>query len=159
MDRPSPARSGEALYDVVSCSLVLNFVPSPEGRGQTPRGRRRLVLRLTPFPLRASLAAGRMLEHIRSFLHPAEDNARTAYLFMVLPTPCIGNSRYTSEDHWRGLMRSIGFEQVRERLNKKGKGVAYWLYRRVTPEGPTAPYEKKALLDASGGRNNFAVVL
>jgi hypothetical protein len=36
MDRPSPAQSGEALYDVVSCSLVLNFVPSPEGRGQTP---------------------------------------------------------------------------------------------------------------------------
>lgn len=39
MDRPSPAQSGEALYDVVSCSLVLNFVPSPEGRGQSADSR------------------------------------------------------------------------------------------------------------------------
>lgn len=100
-----------------------------------------------------------MLEHIKSFLHPAGDASKPAYLFMVLPTPCIVNSRYTSDTHWRELMRSVGFEQVRERLNKKGKGVAYWLYRRAAPEGPTMPYEKKVVLDPSGGRNNFAVVL
>lgn len=107
-----------------------------------------------------SRPSGKMLEHIKAFLpDPSTSSSAPSYLFFVLPTPCVVNSRYTSEDHWRGLMLAVGFEQVKERLNKKGKGVAYWLYKRVEPKGEKPVFGKKTILDPSAGRNNFAVVL
>ncbi|CED83849.1 25S rRNA (adenine(2142)-N(1))-methyltransferase, Bmt2 [Phaffia rhodozyma] len=133
MDRPAPTNP-DGLFDVVSCSLVLNFVPEPKGRGN-------------------------MLLHTRSFLHPPSPSSPASYLFLVLPAPCVFNSRYMTSSHLIGLMKSIGYDLVRERA-KNEKGVGYWLWKTGAADGGVGGWEKKTLLAGDkGGRNNFSVLL
>ena len=118
------------------------------------------------------LASGRMLLHTQSFLSPPSPpsnptppatSSSPSYLFLVLPTPCILNSRFLTPSHLEGLMLSIGYKQVRSRW-KGEKGVAYWLYERVEPvpgdggEGEGG-WGKKRVLRGKGGCNNFAIAL
>ncbi|CAK5279487.1 unnamed protein product [Mycena citricolor] len=113
-------------WDVLSLSLVLNFVSDAKDRG-------------------------RMLRLAWSFL------VEGGSLFLALPLPCVANSRYVDSQYLTGLMECIGFSQQRERSRAGGKMI-YLLYRKQSPVGHTAPYEKKSIL-RSGNRNNFCILL
>ncbi|KAK6507023.1 hypothetical protein TWF481_005477 [Arthrobotrys musiformis] len=142
MTFPLP-RSVDEGYDIISCSLVLNYVPTPSGRGD-------------------------MLRHITSFMEQAlerrrkrpvsEDNNWTntfPAVFLVLPAPCVTNSRYLTEDRLQEIMSSLGYEMLKRKLSPK---LVYYLWKFVGG-GSSHPKFKKTELLPGGKRNNFAIVL
>jgi 25S rRNA (adenine2142-N1)-methyltransferase len=79
-------------------------------------------------------------------------------MFLVLPLPCVRNSRYLSNELLVDLMRTVGFELVQERWKEGGK-VGYWLWawRESSPHGKL--FSKKQVVHEGSKRNNFAIVL
>ncbi|EJF62440.1 nucleolus protein [Dichomitus squalens] len=99
---------------------------------------------------------GRMLKLAHNMLRPS------GLLFVALPLPCIMNSRYTTAEHYEGLMYAIGFEKLLSRWKDGGK-MAYWLFRR-SRLSTSATYQKHALYEKktvfrTGDRNNFVILL
>ncbi|KAF8717809.1 hypothetical protein RHS02_09265, partial [Rhizoctonia solani] len=91
-------------WDVVSLSLVVNFVPDAKDRGK-------------------------MLSIAHDILRPPCSQANGGFLFLVLPTPCVANSRYMTSDHLVSVCAQLGFTLIRDRCKPGGK-VAYWLFAR-----------------------------
>jgi 25S rRNA (adenine2142-N1)-methyltransferase len=111
---------------VISLSLVLNFVPTPQGRYD-------MLLRTTQF-LRIS------------------DHSIFPALFVVLPLPCVENSRYVTREHFLDIMSSLGYTVSQ---SKESKRIAYWLFHW---NGTVKEKEwKKKVIKEGGGRNNFAI--
>lgn len=138
MERPLPKDSSEK-FDIISLSLVLNFVPDAVGRGE-------------------------MLERTLKFLRSPsfddlDENLTASFpsLFLVLPVSCVTNSRYLDEARLEAIMRSLGYAKVHQKLTKK---LAYYLWK-ATDLGPRKWMEsfKKVEIRAGKIRNNFAVVL
>lgn len=129
MERPLPAGENEK-FDVVSCSLVLNFVPTPKERGE-------------------------MLRRITRFLR--EPELTNSCLFLVLPLPCVANSRYFDKDLLLRTMTTLGFDQTKYYEAKK---VAYWLFDWKGEGAMKKPKPvKKKELYSGASRNNFYVEL
>ncbi|KAG7859212.1 hypothetical protein KL939_002112 [Ogataea angusta] len=105
MERPLP-KSADEQFDLISCSLVVNFVPDPCLRGQ-------------------------MMHRITQFLKPY---SQKPYLFFVLPLPCVINSRYFDNDRLSELMRALGFECIRHHESHKLAYYLYQWERRVSDE-------------------------
>ena len=101
-----------------------------------------------------------MLRVARSFLQP-----RTGLLYLVLPAPCIENSRYLNRDRLSHIFTAVGLVTVKERMKPGGK-LAYFLLRR-TDEGqtgmlyPAPPREliTRVSLREGASRNNFSILL
>ncbi|KAF3986703.1 hypothetical protein FT663_02585 [Candidozyma haemuli var. vulneris] len=129
MERPLP-ESDRERFNVISCSLVLNFVPSAEQRGQ-------MLRRMTQF-----------------LLSPVEGNPSS--VFMVLPLPCVSNSRYMSRELFLDIMERVGFSQVKYHEANK---VAYWLFDWSGKRKVVAKKEKKREILSGSTRNNFYVAL
>ncbi|KAH9079230.1 nucleolus protein [Lactarius deliciosus] len=122
-----PGQHREA-WDIISLSLVLNFVPDGEDRG-------------------------RMLVQAHSMLRLG------GLCFLALPLPCVNNSRYTTMEHMKELMDTIGFHQLEERWRLGGK-MAYWLYQKKTPqEGCHGERFSKKKVLRQGNRNNFHILV
>lgn len=135
MIRPLPT-SDEERFDVLSLSLVLNFVPSPAGRGE--------MLERTCFFLTSSVNA--QFGYDDSF--PS--------LFLVLPAACTTNSRFMNEERLALLMASLGYAlRQRKQTNK----LVYYLWTlRDEPEPLRQRFEKKEV-NSGRSRNNFCIVL
>ena len=141
MARPVPQLGGDLKrtgFDVISLSLVLNFVPDPAARGA-------------------------MLRRAAEFLRSGESGGRTQGvqqvfpgLFVVLPAPCIQNSRYLDEERLQALMGSLGFTCLFEKATVK---LAYYYFRYEHPSKPPHIAFPKKVLRSGGTRNNFAIVL
>ncbi|WVR09176.1 hypothetical protein IAU60_006238 [Kwoniella sp. DSM 27419] len=131
-ERPLPT-SEEERFDLISCSLVLNFVNSPAERG-------------------------RMLSLIHSQLRPST----SSLLYLVLPLPCLTNSRYLSVKSFAELMTTIGFRLEKEKWRQGGK-VGYWLWSWQIPpqqsETARTRWGRKVIETDGPKRNNFAVIL
>jgi len=137
MQRPLP-RDGSERFDVLSLSLVLNFVPNAEGRGE-------------------------MLRRTTQFLHSPEQYLSTPSLarsfpslFLVLPAPCVANSRYLDEERLSTIMTSLGYTKAASKTTQR---LVYYLWTK----GPDSPshgerFGKKELRPGSF-RNNFAIIL
>ncbi|KAF1915347.1 putative methyltransferase-domain-containing protein [Ampelomyces quisqualis] len=133
MERRLPA-SDEERFDIISLSLVLNYVPDATGRGD-------------------------MLRRITKFLRPIKgENEVTPtigpFLFLVLPLPCVDNSRYLDEPLLLQIMSNLGFTK---QYNKKSLKLCYYLFTwngKVT----TRKSGKKKLRDKPA-MNNFSIVL
>lgn len=127
MERPIPDEKDK--YQLVSCSLVLNFVPTPKERGE-------------------------MLRRITKFLKEPR-NQEPSSLFLVLPLPCIANSRYFDKSLLSRIMASLGFAEVEYYEAKK---IAYWLFdwKGKSAMAKMQPYKKKELYGGAT-RNNFYV--
>ncbi|GBE82446.1 25S rRNA adenine-N(1) methyltransferase [Sparassis crispa] len=124
-------KAHHARWDVISLSLVLNFVPDAKDRGQ-------------------------MLRLAHSMLRP------DGFLFLVLPLPCLLNSRYLTPEHFHGLVNAIGLAIVYTRWKEGGK-MAYWLLRKSSSNAAERrpdceAYQKKTVL-RQGKRNNFVILL
>lgn len=116
-------------WDVLSLSLVVNFVPEPRDRG-------------------------RMLCLAHNFLR------ESGLLFLVLPLPCVENSRYLTLEHLGSLMTAIGFREVEKKWKQGGK-MAYWLYRKVERHlhSDFSPFRKRCVCRQGSSRNNFVILL
>ncbi|KAK3322330.1 putative methyltransferase-domain-containing protein [Apodospora peruviana] len=137
MQRPLPADDSER-FDIVSLSLVLNFVPEPKGRGE-------MLLRTTQFL------------HLPE-RYPGSSSPSSCFpsLFLVLPAPCVTNSRYLDEDKLQSIMASIGYQKTASKTTQR---LVYYIWKKISacPE-VVKPFPKKELRPG-GFRNNFAVTL
>ena len=130
-------------WDVISLSLVLNFVPDARERGRMLRLAHRL---LKPEGLLFIVVSS--CHHVLSLTHSPHQ----------LPLPCVVNSRYLTIEHWRSLLKAVGFDMVKERWKPAGK-VGYWLFRKHLKEMDIREFEKKVVLRDGSGRNNFCILL
>jgi len=133
MDLTVPCAEGER-YHIISLSLVLNFVPDANGRGA-------------------------MLQRIPEFLvTDSSEGVSRIYpcLFLVLPLPCVANSRYLTEGRLEEMMTSLGFTSIRVKRTAK---LYYSLWRYECREGGTDVTFTKEELRSGASRNNFAIVL
>ncbi|KAK0512992.1 hypothetical protein JMJ35_005009 [Cladonia borealis] len=136
MQSPRPENQGEQGYDLVSLSLVVNFVGDPTQRGD-------------------------MLRRVGSFLRPytggPDELAECApALFLVLPAPCVTNSRYLDEGRLESIMESIGYRRAKRKLSSK---LIYYLWKYEPQDSDMPRVFKKEQLRSGGSRNNFAIVL
>ena len=157
-------------WDMLSLSLVLNFVPNASDRGNKQPFMIRGHAHINVFP------GGRMLQMAHDMLVDSGllflVVSRTLFMRMMvssfstytqLPLPCVENSRYLTFDHLDTLMRAIGFAQLRSEWRKNGK-MAYWLYRKTESCDSSPPpvsveqLQKKVVL-RQGNRNNFCILL
>lgn len=142
MERPLPENDYER-FDIISLSLVLNFVPEAGGRGD-------------------------MLLRTLEFLHPPSrfrDGTNAGLkphfpsLFLVLPAPCVSNSRYLDEEKLNAIMSSLGYQVTASKTTQK---LVYYLWTRHVDSPPLlrtgASFTKKELRSGAS-RNNFAIVL
>lgn len=126
MERPLPQSSCDK-FDLISCSLVLNFVPTAKDRGE-------------------------MLKRTTLFLEPPSTESRSS-LFLVLPLPCVSNSRYFNRKVLSEIMTGLGFEQVQYYEAKK---VAYWLFDWKKPMNNLG-VRAKTEVNPGKKRNNFYI--
>ncbi|KAF8472465.1 putative methyltransferase-domain-containing protein [Kalaharituber pfeilii] len=135
MKRPLPTNT-EEKFDIISLSLVLNYVPTPTQRGE-------MLLRTTAFLQRRTYHDPSL-----SILFPS--------LFLVLPAPCITNSRYLNEQRLEEIMNSLGYSKCRQKLSTK---LLYQLWVLRNQPCPNVVKFKKEEVNKGQNRNNFAIVL
>ncbi|KAL5604681.1 hypothetical protein BROUX41_001968 [Berkeleyomyces rouxiae] len=136
MERPLPTSNADR-FDVLSLSLVVNFVPD-------------------------AIVRGNMLRRTLSFLRqPSVDCEATCkgalpVLFLVLPRSCVDNSRYFTNQRLAEIMASLGLSVLHE---KKTNKLIYQLWQRtsLTPT-PNAVFRKQEL-NPGATRNNFTIIL
>jgi len=136
MQRPIPT-TDEERFDIISLSLVLNYVPDPALRGQM------LV---------------RTLQFLRQPEVPVTQTARGVLpsLFLVLPRSCVTNSRYFSVERLTELMTLLGYSLENSKCTNK---LAYFLWVSNQPcQTPLMPFPKREV-NPGHDRNNFVVVL
>ncbi|KAG5952932.1 hypothetical protein E4U53_007490 [Claviceps sorghi] len=137
MQRPIPDLASDK-FDIISLSLVLNFVPDAEGRG-------------------------RMLRRTLSFLRQQsrddpKEMASLAFpsLFLVLPRSCVDNSRYFTDSRLTSLMEALGYSlQNRKKTSK----LTYSLWVRNVDRDLTNLHFPKVELHPGRSRNNFSITL
>jgi 25S rRNA (adenine2142-N1)-methyltransferase len=131
MERPLPNTDGEK-FDIISLSLVLNYVPDAIGRGE-------------------------MLKRITEFLRLSNDRLGTTtapLLFLVLPLSCIQNSRYCDEALLLKILTNFGFTQEH---SKKTPKLCYYLLS-WNGKATSRKTDKKKLRDKPA-MNNFCIVV
>jgi 25S rRNA (adenine2142-N1)-methyltransferase len=133
MERPLPTCNNER-FDIISLSLVLNYVPDAVGRGE-------MLKRITEFFRKSSVPT----ETSESFF-PA--------LFFVLPLPCVDNSRYLDEQLLLRIMGDLGFTM---KMSKNTSKLCYYLFT-LTNEPRVTRVEKKKIKDGPG-MNNFCIIV
>jgi 25S rRNA (adenine2142-N1)-methyltransferase len=136
MQRPL-AEDASQCFDVISLSLVLNFVATPKARGA-------------------------MLQRTVSFLRPAEPassewhNGLAPGLFFVLPAPCVNNSRYLDTATLTTIMGSLGYDLSKETTTSK----LYYSMWQWQPSQVSEPKSfSKRVIRSGRSRNNFAITL
>ncbi|KAL0931615.1 nucleolus protein [Colletotrichum truncatum] len=136
MERPLP-KDDTHRFDIISLSLVLNYVPDHSLRGQ-------------------------MLLRTLSFLRQPDDNFSQGTsnifpsLFLVLPRSCISNSRYFSQDRLVELMTLLGYVQLEGKVTNK---LAYSFWKKASsPHQPMPPFTKREV-NSGIDRNNFTITL
>jgi len=133
MQRPLPSTADEE-FDVISLSLVLNFVPTPAERGQ-------MLLRTAEF-----LRRDEPQNHEVTYL-PA--------LFLTLPLPCISNSRYLTSSLVADILSSLGYSLIKSKETSK---LYYSLWHFKASETNPSIFKKKELVSGKA-RNNFCITL
>ncbi|CAH0016551.1 unnamed protein product [Clonostachys rhizophaga] len=136
MERPLPGDESEK-FDIISLSLVLNYVPEAEGRGQ-------MLYRTLSF-----------LRETSEQSHPGVVGPTFPALFVVLPRSCVTNSRYFTEERLEELMNALGYQKLRDKLTQK---LTYSLWKRVGDPADRRKFPKKEL-NPGKTRNNFVITL
>lgn len=123
-------------FDIVSLSLVVNFVGDPAQRGE-------------------------MLKRVEDFLRPCsrdgdEMSELFPALFLVLPAPCVTNSRYLDEEKLKSILETLGYTTAKRKLSSK---LVYYLWKYEGLVTKNAKVFKKERIRSGRSRNNFAIVL
>lgn len=135
IERPTCAAGdlNQKGFDIVSLSLVVNFVGDPVERGE-------------------------MLRRVASFLRPCSGQKAGLFpgLFLVLPAPCVANSRYLDEERLDAIMESLGYKRAKRKLSLK---LVYYLWKYEAGKAERSKIFKKEEIRSGKSRNNFAIVL
>jgi 25S rRNA (adenine2142-N1)-methyltransferase len=133
---------GSERYDVLSLSLVVNFVGDGKGRGE-------MLRRTTQFLRHETKGEGEGEE--AKMLLPA--------LFLVLPLPCVDNSRYLDEERLEEIMEVLGYEETYvKRTNKLYYSL--WQYDAARQQAKIPEHlSKKQELRSGSDRNNFCITI
>ncbi|RDA87259.1 hypothetical protein CP532_1300 [Ophiocordyceps camponoti-leonardi (nom. inval.)] len=143
MERPLPESEADR-FDVISLSLVLNYVPDAAARG-------RMLARSLSFLRRFDGE-----EASSDIIDTTTTASALPCLFLVLPRSCVTNSRYFTVTKLKELMDMLGYALINERMTQK---LAYslWTRRRdVTVAHVTFP---KTEVNPGRDRNNFVITL
>jgi 25S rRNA (adenine2142-N1)-methyltransferase len=144
MKRPLPVNEAEK-FDMISLSLVLNYVPDAPSRGE--------MLRRTTGFLRTSTDG-----HIREKSECFRESFFPS-LFLVLPAPCIFNSRYLDAGRLESIMSALGYRLVKEKVSNK---LAYYLWvldlSEFNKKKDSVTFRKTEVRSGKM-RNNFAIIL
>jgi 25S rRNA (adenine2142-N1)-methyltransferase len=133
MERPLPTSDADC-FDIISLSLVLNYVPDAVGRGE-------------------------MLRRTCQFLGSRSDGQHKVFpaLFFVLPAPCITNARYLTNQHLDKILNSLGYEKLHEKISAK---LVYSLWRyHVGATVKKSTSFAKAEINPGKTRNNFCIIM
>ena len=138
MERSTPQTSDLPTegFDVISLSLVVNFVSNAQQRGDMLR------------------RAGQFLRR-----EPGEEANATELLpaiFLVLPAPCVMNSRYLDEGRLEAIMASLGYRMGRRKLTSK---LLCYLWSFEGSDSIVQGDFRKTEIRSGLTRNNFAIVL
>ncbi|KAI9147929.1 25S rRNA adenine-N(1) methyltransferase [Paramyrothecium foliicola] len=136
MERPIPTKDLEK-FDMISLSLVLNFVPDAIGRGEM---------------LRRTLSFLKLENEVA----PALSAPLLPCLFVVLPRSCVDNSRYFTDARFEQIMTMLGYIKLR---NKKTQKLDYTLWRRESVQSTGNVQCSKKEINPGRTRNNFSVIL
>jgi 25S rRNA (adenine2142-N1)-methyltransferase len=142
MERPLPKSAAEQ-FDIISLSLVLNYVPDAPGRGE-------MLKRTCQF-----------LDTRHRIDRDAAVQAVFPALFLVLPAPCITNSRYMDEGRLGEIMGSLGYVLLQRKQTAK---LVYYLWQlkslpsEARTKTKTRKFPKKEV-NPGAGRNNFSVIV
>lgn len=130
LERPIPTDENDK-FDCISCSLVVNFVPTPELRGE-------------------------MLCRMCEFLKNPTDG-RYSIIFFVLPLPCVENSRYWDLNTMNSTFEKLGFNCIKYHQSNK---LAYWLLKWGGSFKVDQKFTiKKVEIRKGNHRNNFSIVI
>ncbi len=140
MERPLPAGPSET-FEIISLSLVLNYVADPLQRGEMLRRTCNFLSRDT-----GDFAVSSRSD--KETLKPS--------LFLVLPAPCVTNSRYMNEESLSRLMQSLGYVLRRNKISRK---MVYYLWSFEGQPSSGAETFAKTEINPGKKRNNFSIVL
>lgn len=149
MQRPL-ARTDAERFDIISLSLVLNYVPDAEGRGEMLK--RTCTFLREPVGLLQQKDAGEKEKEEED----AVPDLPIPCLFLVLPAPCVTNSRYLDRRRLEQIMNSLGYVLLREKVTAK---LCYQLWK--LEGGQAGKGQKFPKVEVSPGvkRNNFCVIV
>ncbi|KAK4055956.1 25S rRNA (adenine2142-N1)-methyltransferase [Microbotryomycetes sp. JL221] len=88
-----------------------------------------------------------MLCHAHKYLKPE------GLLYLVLPLPCLTNSRYTSHERLNAILSSCGWQSVKQHDSAK---LSFWLLKRIKSNGQTC---KREQVRTGAQRNNFCIIV
>eukprot|EP00123_Amoebidium_parasiticum_P021475 comp68058_c0_seq1/m.48061 comp68058_c0_seq1/g.48061 ORF comp68058_c0_seq1/g.48061 comp68058_c0_seq1/m.48061 type:complete len:303 (-) comp68058_c0_seq1:411-1319(-) len=116
----------ETRFDVVSLSLVVNFVGDVRKRGE-------------------------MIKRAREHL------TEGGFMFLILPLPCVVNSRYMNEELLLKIATHVGYKLVKSKQSKK---LAFYCFSKVEETGDSTGIAfPKRVVNKGPDRNNFTIVL
>ncbi|CAK7232120.1 25S rRNA (adenine2142-N1)-methyltransferase [Sporothrix bragantina] len=150
LQRPRP-KSNSERFDIISLSLVLNYVPQHSDRGE-------MLLRCLDFLHEPGMVSAEGSDSQNASV-PATDEAIQKYfpsVFMVLPEPCVANSRYLNEEKLADMMTALGFDLLESKASQR---LVYYLWVRQRPAPRFIPRFPKKELRSGSTRNNFSIVL
>lgn len=131
MQRPLPSTTNER-YDIVSLSLVLNYVGTSNGRGEMLRRVHKFLTQTRlPTAKNNNTASDKVNKEVACPVLEAktEDQGFSCPgLFLVLPAACVTNSRYIDERRLEEMMRHLGYVRIRRKMSKK---LVYYFWRFV----------------------------
>jgi 25S rRNA (adenine2142-N1)-methyltransferase len=137
MQRPIPEYDKEQ-FDIISLSLVLNYVPDAKDRGEMLKHTAKFLDKRAP----------------RTFSKELQDHFPA--LFLVLPASCVMNSRYMNEEQLTLMMASLGYVLLNRKQTAK---LVYYLWLLRDRPVPKEQNFAKREIHAGGQRNNFSIVL
>jgi len=140
MQRPLPTDEADK-FDILSLSLVLNYVADAAARGE--------MLRRTCAFLKSSTTDSPEISPQKT------TDALFPSLFLVLPKPCVNNSRYMTENHLEVMMATLGFSKAKHKLSAK---LYYSLWTYDSKEAEETRRFPKMELNPGKNRNNFCVL-
>jgi len=147
MQRPPPSSEDER-FDIVCLSLVVNYAPDAKVRGEMLR---RVGNFLLDDPVRALPDVD--TEETRSKETSATANPFPA-LWLVLPAPCVTNSRYLTSSRLVEIVTSMGYVQVQAKLSAK---LAYYFFKWTgNKKQKVFP---KVEVNPGKSRNNFVILV
>ena len=158
-DRPiEPEGIGEG-YDVLSLSLVLNYVPDSKARGDMLR-RTTLFYRNAPASHATRAKPQSTNDNTGNETHYTLVSSTPVLpcLFLVLPVSCLHNSRYLTPSHLTLMLNSLGYTHLHTKTTRK-LHYSLWRFDAKRAESDAQKLFKKKELNPGGGRNNFCIVL
>lgn len=136
MERPLP-NDDSGRFDIISLSLVVNFVPDAAERGRMLR---------------------RTISFLRSYSSESGESSTNMFpsLFLVLPRSCVENSRYFTQTRLKSLMGTLGYIQMNGKSTQK---LVYSLWKYdLSKKLPDNTFPKREV-NPGRSRNNFVITL